>query len=240
MSPWIFRNYEQFNEPAIAKRGKTVAAVRVILTSEPTFEEQLCMTYAFTHPSLQHYVEKSLRINNSDFIRGGKCQRLNREICFDMGTQKVKCSPFPEDQVSSDYSSKIQLFYKGVHAGQQIELGNLAFVDFLNPGPEFFIRYIKTFPLFAWRGVGFSDYPLVAIMISISAIVLLLTRYWSVSLLCVSSYLFHVALTHNIPRYHATLFPIMIISFVFLVYLGLIKYKSLSGFKNLFNSRLED
>jgi hypothetical protein len=228
VSPWIYRNYELFNDPAIAKRGKTVAAVRVMLTSEPTFEEQLCMAYAFTHPSLQHYVEKLLGISNSDFVSGGKCQRLNRETCFDMGTRKVKCSAFPEDQDASDYSSNIQLFYKGFHAGQQIERGNLAFGDIFNPNPEFFIKYTKTFPLFAWRGMGFSDYPLIAFMISVSAFVLLLTRYWPVSLLSVSSWFFHVSFTHNIPRYHAVLFPIMIVSLVFLIHLLLKKHKSRS------------
>jgi len=227
VSPWIFRNYELFNEPAIAKRGKTVLAVRIILTSEPSSEERLCMAYAFTHPSLQHYIEKTLGINNNDFIRGRKCQRLNRETCFDMGTVKVRCSAFPEDQYTSDYSSKIQLFYKGFHAGQQIEEGNLRFADLFLSSPDFFMKYITTFPLFVWRGMGFSDYPLVAVMLTISTFALLFTRYWSFSLLCVSSFLFHVSITHNIPRYQATLFPIMIISFVFLIYLAITRDQSL-------------
>ena len=80
-------------------------------------------------------------------------------------------------------------------------------------------------PLFAWRGMGFSDYPFIAILLSISPIILLATRYWSFSLLCVSSWMFHIALTHNIPRYHATLFPIMIVSLMFLFHLLLIKFK---------------
>lgn len=218
VSPWIYRNYVQFNEPAIAKRGVTVAVVRVILTAEPTPEERQCMSYAFIHPLLRHHFEEPLGVNSSDFMRGGKCQRLNREICFDMGTTKVKCAPFPEDLLSEDYSSKIQLFYKGYSAGQLIENKKLSFGDVFKPSADFFIKYIKTFPLFAWRGTGFSDYPIIAIAISISAFILLFTKYWSFSLLSVFSQIFHIALTHNIPRYHSTLYPVLILSFVFLLY----------------------
>ena len=233
VSPWIFRNYQLFNQLAIAERGKTVATVRVVLTSEPSSEERMCMAYAFTHPFLQHYLNKTLGINNSDFDRGNKCQRLNRETCFDMGTKKVKCSAFAED-ASLQYLSNIQLFYKAYHAGQEMEKGKLNFFDFFRPSSQFIITYIKTFPLFAWRGMSFSDFPVVAIIISISTLLLLFTRYWSFSLLGTSSWFFHVALTHNIPRYHATLFPIMIISFVLLIYLGLINSKY-SVMKKLFN-----
>ena len=232
LSPWIYRNYNLFNEPAIAVRGKTVAAVRVILTSEPTSQEQLCMVYAFTHPLLQHHLEKVLAINYADFEKGGKCQRLNRETCFDMGIVKVKCTPFPEDLLP-EYSSRIQLFYKGLYAGQQIEKDELQFADIFDLNLEYFAKYIKTFPLFVWRGMGFSGYPFISIIISFSALLLLLTRYWSFSLLCVSSWLFHIAMTHNIPRYHAILFPVMILSFSLLIHLGEIKFKSLFRSKNI-------
>lgn len=230
VSPWIWRNYDLFNQLTIAERGKTVAAVRIILTSEATAQERLCMAYAFTHPSWQHHVEKILEINNSKFEKGGMCQRFNRETCFDMGVEKVKCAPFPED-LSQDYLSRTQLFYKGFHAGRGIEEGILRFSDIFEPDSNFFIKYIKTFPLFAWRGMGFSGYPSISIVISLSVLVLMFTRYWSFALLATSSWFFHATMTHNIPRYSATLIPIMILSATFLIYLMLIKYKAFSGSK---------
>ena len=59
VSPWIYRNYSSFDKVAISDRGKTVLAVRTILTSEPTGGERLCMVYAFTHPKLQRYLSLS-------------------------------------------------------------------------------------------------------------------------------------------------------------------------------------
>lgn len=219
ITPWIYRNYILFDEMQIAARGKTVAAVRVILTSEPTTQERLCMAYAFSHPALRGPFGAFLEIDNFDFAYGGKCQRLNRETCFDMGTVKVKCTPFAEDMYSSDYTSKIQYFYKGFLAGELIEKNKLGFGDIAKFDVELIKKYIQTLPLFMWRGFGFSDYPLVSICISIAIFGLLFTQFWPFAILCISSQLFHILLTHNIPRYHAVEFPVLVASTIFLLYL---------------------
>lgn len=220
VTPWLYRNYTLFGEPAIAKRGKTVAAVRIILTSEPTSQERLCLAFAFSHPVLQPSLESLLGINKLDFSQGGKCQRINREICFDMGTIKVKCAPFQEDISKSDYASKIQYFYKGYSAGQLIEKNQLSLNDIAVFDIKFVQNYLETLPLFAWRGFGFSDYPLLSLIISFSIFGLLFTQYWPFALLCVSSQLFHIFLTHNIPRYHAVEFPVLASSAIYLLWLS--------------------
>jgi hypothetical protein len=70
-----------------------------------------------------------------------------------------------------------------------------------------------------WREFGFSDYPLLSVIVSFSVFGLLLTPYWPFALLCVSSHFFHIFLTHNIPRYHAVEFPVLVFSAIFLLWL---------------------
>lgn len=230
-TPWIYRNYTLFGDPAIAKRGKTVATVRVVLTNEPSVQGHLCMAYAFSHPRIQPYLESFLGVTKIDFSQGGKCQKLNREICFDMGSHKVNCEPFPEDVYSSDWASKIQYFYRGYSAGQLIEKNQLNLTDIANFDFKFVKNYLKTLPLFAWRGFGFSDYPFLSVIISFSVFGLLFTPYWPFALLSISSQLFHIFFTHNIPRYHAVEFPVLVFSAIYLLFLFWRRYLR---FVNLF------
>ena len=223
-APWIYRNYTLFGEPAIANRGKTVAAVRIILTSEPTPQEYPCMAYAFSHPEIQPYLESFLGVKKFDFSHGEKCQKLNRELCFYMGTIRVRCEPFPEDIYSTDWKSKVQYFYRGHYAGRLIEKNQLSFKNIAVFDSKFAKNYLKTLPLFAWRGFGFSDYPLFSVIVSFSVFGLLLTPYWPLALLCVSSQLFHIFFTHNVPRYHAIEFPVLVFSAICLLWLFWSKY----------------
>jgi hypothetical protein len=216
-APWLYRNFTLFGDPAIAKRGKIVASVRVVLTAEPTAREHSCMAYAFSHPATQPYLEPLLGVAQPDFSQGGKCQKLNREICFDMSSKRVHCAPFPEDAYFPDWTSKIQYFYRGYYAGVQMEENQATFIDITRFDLKFAKNYVKTLPLFAWRGFGFSDFPLLSVMISLSVFGILFTSYWPFALLCVCSQLFHIFLTHNIPRYHVVEFPVLIFSAIYLL-----------------------
>ncbi len=218
-TPWLARNYALFGEPAIASRGKTVTAVRLALTSETTPQEYPCMAYAFSHPGLQPYLESFLNVKKIDFARGGKCQKLNRELCFDMGKTRVRCEPFPEDVYATDWQDKVQYFYRGYYAGRMIEKNRLSFENVFTFDSSFVIKYLKTLPLFAWRGFGFSHYPLLSVMVSLSLIGILFTPYWPVALLSVFSQFFHIFFTHNIPRYHAIEVPVLVLSAMYLLWL---------------------
>ena len=226
LTPWMYRNFSSFNKFSISDRGKIVAAIRTIMTSESTTQEHWCMAFAFTHPAWQGALGSILDINKSDFSQGGKCQKLNRETCFDMGTVKVECAPFPIDISESNWDSKIQYFYKGYLAGQMIESNTLKFNEIFVFNSEFVKKYFNTLPLFAWRGFGFSNYPSLSIILSLSIFALAFTRYWPLALLCISSQLFHILLTHNIPRYHAIEIPVQVLSVTFLLFL--ISRKSLN------------
>jgi hypothetical protein len=217
--PWLYRNFTLFDDPAIAKRGKIVASVRVVLTSEPASSEHLCMAYAFSHPAIQPYLEPFLGVTQPDFSQGGKCQKLNRELCFDMGSKRVSCAPFPEDAYFPDWASKMQYFYRGYYAGVQMEENQATFADITRFDLKFAKNYVKTLPLFAWRGFGFSDFPLLSVMISLSVFGLLFTSFWPFALLCASSQLFHIFLTHNIPRYRDVEFPVLVFSALCIIWL---------------------
>jgi len=223
-APWIYRNLTLFGDPAIAIRGKTVAAVRLFLTAEPTSAEYPCMAYAFSHSKIQPGLESLLGVNKSDFSQGEKCENLNRELCFDMGLTRVRCEPFPEDIYSSKWQSRIQYFYRGYYAGRLMEMHQLKFWDVAVFDFELVKKYLMTLPLFAWRGFGFGEYPLLSLMISLCLFVLLFTSYWPMALLCVSSQVFHILLTHNIPRYHAIEFPVLVFATVYLLWLLRCRY----------------
>lgn len=212
VSPWIMRNSLLFDEPAISERGKTVAAVRLVMTLEPMGIERSCMAVAFSHPDLRTAFGGALGIELQDFERGGRCQRLNREICFDMGTRKVGCAPFPEDLAQGAWDNKIQYFYRGFAAGKALENNQLKITDLAAFNLDALMKYIETLPIFAWRGIGFSDFPVLSILLSIALFALVFTPLRTFALLAIAAHLFHVLLTHNIPRYHAIELAVMIVA----------------------------
>lgn len=208
----MLRNDILFHKYTIAERGKIVASVRYIMTVEPGSSEYPCMAYAFLAPNLRPLAHVVTAITLDDFQRNGRCERFNREICYDMGTHKIPCSAFAEDASPSvAWNSKIQYFYRGYAAGEAMEKGNLSFQDLGGFNVDTLAKYFKTLPIFTLRGLGFSDYPLLIIVMALCMLVTLRTPLWPFSLLAIFSHLFHVMATHNIPRYHGVEIPIMVI-----------------------------
>jgi len=220
VTPWIIRNAITFDKPAISERGKTVAAVRMIMVVEHRQNELACMAFAFTPPKWREKIGGMLGISRQDFNQGGRGERLNREICFDMGLEKVACAPFPEDVAAmreGDWRKAVQYFYRGMVAGQEIEDKRLRFADIAPLSFDNIMRYIRTIPLFAWRGMGFSVFPWLSIFLTISAFALIFTRLRPFAVLTISTHLFHLLLTHNIPRYHAIELGVMIFAMTYLL-----------------------
>lgn len=216
VTPWMVRNALLFDHYTIAERGKTVAAVRLMLTVAPSGSEYRCMAYAFSHPSLRPAAGKITGISAQDFLRHGRCERLNRETCFDMGTERVPCTPFAGDLPPAPWQQRVQYFYRGFAAGEEMEAGRLRFADITPLNGHLISRYLITLPLFAWRGMGFSGYPLLSIALTLSLFALCFTRYRAFSLPAATAHLFHLALTHNIPRYHIAELGVMLVAAVWL------------------------
>jgi len=97
-----------------------------------------------------------------------------------------------------------------------IEENRLKYSDIGSPTVENAVRFAKTLPLFAWRGMGFSNYPLLSIMLSLSVFLAFFTRYRALSIIALSTNGFHVILTHNIPRYHAIELGVMFLTMALL------------------------
>lgn len=216
ISPWLLRNYHYFDNFAIAKRGAIVASVRYMLTVGPTVDEYYCMAYAFTSPYLRPLIDKYTTLRVADFQQYGRCERLNREICYDMGEVVIPCARFGVDVAAAvPWTDRIQYFYQGFAAGLEIGRGKLSFSDFMVINSSTITKYAKTYPLFLLRGVGFSGYPVLIILMTICMFATLFTPLWPLPILALSSHLFHVSLTHNIPRYHIFEIPIMTFCFVY-------------------------
>ncbi len=187
------------------------------------------MAFAFCHPSIRRPLGSLSGISEIDYARGGKFQKLGRELAFDMGITIIR-DPMPEE-LGGDWRSKIQYFNQGYAAGLLIEQNKLKYYDIAKYDFHFFKKYILTLPLYAWRGFSFSAYPFISLAISLSVFALLLTKYWPFALLCVSSQIFHIFFTHNIPRYHAIEIPVLISSLVFLILTFFRFYKKIVFYK---------
>lgn len=220
VTPWLARNTITFGKPAISERGKIVAAVRMIMVTEHRQSERACMAFAFTHPSWREPIGKAMGISRHHFDQGNRCQRFNREIAFDMGIEKVDGTFFPGDVPAwtrGDWSKTVQYFYKGMAVGEELEANALRFSDIAPLTFDNIVRYLQTLPLFAWRGMGFSAFPWLSILFTISAFALIVTRLWPCSVLVLSTHLFHLLFTHNIPRYHAIELGLMIFAMAYLL-----------------------
>lgn len=221
VSPWIARNALLFGKPAISERGKTVAAVRLSLLAQHLPSERACMLYAFTHPRWRPFVGEMISVEARDFDRGGACERLCREFRFDMGKPVIICNePYPEDKEavrSRKWQSAVQYFWDGMVAGREIEEGRMRLTDIAPLTPRTLGRYLLTFPLYAWRGWAFSGSPWLSLALSLSVFALLLTRWRAFSLFAAAAHLMHIALTHNIPRYHAVEFGVMFVALALVV-----------------------
>jgi len=218
VTPWLARNTRLYGEPAISVRGKTVAAVRLIMVTKYANSELACMAYAFTHPRWRGFVGGVIGVEPDDFDQGGKCQRFNREIAFDMGIERVGASPFAQDITAmngGDWRCAVQYFYQGMALGRELEAGHHRLSEVAPFSLDNLARYVKTLPLFAWRGLGFSGFPILSILLTVSMFFLLMTRAWPLAVLAIASHVFHLALTHNIPRYHAVELGVMIMSMVY-------------------------
>jgi 4-amino-4-deoxy-L-arabinose transferase-like glycosyltransferase len=224
VTPWIARNTAAFGQSAISERGKTVAAVRLIMVSEHRDNERACMAYAFTHPGWREQIGGWTGVSLQDFRQGARCERFNRETCFDMGGAKVSCAPFPEDHApfrkghtEEDWRKAVQYFFRGMGAGHEIEAGRLRFSDIAPLSFDNGVRYIQTFPLFAWRGMGFTAFPWLSVLLTLSAFALIFTRMWPVAVLTLTTCIFHIIFTNNIPRYHAIEIGVLILSMTYLL-----------------------
>ncbi|NDL64124.1 hypothetical protein [Acerihabitans arboris] len=218
ISPWLARNYILFDKYSIAERGQIVASLRYILTVEPGSSEYPCMAYSFLAPDLRPLVNGFTNIRLDDYKRNGLCERFNRETCYDMGTKKIPCSAFAEDSSATvAWNKKIQYFYRGYAAGEAIEDGKLSFQDIAPFNLATIVKYLKTYPIFTLRGIGFSNHPILVLSMALCMFATLFTPLWPLSLLAVFSHIFHATLTHNIPRYHVIELPIMIIGFIYCI-----------------------
>jgi 4-amino-4-deoxy-L-arabinose transferase-like glycosyltransferase len=224
VTPWLARNTITFGKPAISERGKIVAAVRMIMVAEHRPSERACMIFAFTHPQWRKQIGEVLGIGRQDFNQGARCQRFNRELCFDMGIERVECTYFPGDVplwTRGDWRKSIQYAYRGMTAGLEIEANMLKFSDIAPLTLDNIGRYIRTLPLFAWRGMGFTAFPWLSILLTISVFFLIFTRLWPIALLSLSSNLFHILFTHNVPRYHVFELGVMIFAMAYLLDMAL-------------------
>jgi hypothetical protein len=221
VAPWIVRNALLFGEPWISQRGKTVAAVRLIMVSESREQERACMAFAFTHPGWRDQVGRIVGIGLQDFKQGARCERFNREICFDMGMERVGCEPFPEDTAAItsgvDWRGAVQYFYRGMAAGREIEAGRLNLTDLAPLTWQNVERYAVTLPLFVWRGWGFSAWPWLSLLLMMALVAACFTDVWPFAITALSAHLFHILLTHNIPRYHAIEIGVMVAAAAYVV-----------------------
>lgn len=205
--PWIIRNYYHFGNIQVSGRGPHVLVTKYTMISESTDKELKCLPYAFTPPKLREYVEGLFGITHGDFQTDGPCSRFNRETCFDTGrdVNKAQCEPFPQDikaMASRSPDTAIQFFFKAMIIGNMIEAKKLTLSDAIHLDSRIVWRFLKTLPVFFYRGLWFTDSVAVCLILFGSMIAVAFGPFRSFVVIALTSHLFHVLASHNIPRFH--------------------------------------
>jgi hypothetical protein len=227
--PWMIRNFYHFEDFSITERGGQVLYIRAV-KNQMNREEYKGAFYAYAPVYFQKNIfGKYLGYRPSDLEYGGKLQRLNRSLPQD---SIAIAEGRTEDVIS--FLRRAQIDY--LAGFNPIERRGLIMDDQeLKVNAKSMIlndlgAHIKTSFVFAWRGIWFyrgRHLPLVLLtffsfmslpIIFVSSMSKDKLPYLVFSLLPVLYFLFHAGLSHFIPRYTATLLPIMTVCLIILMY----------------------
>ncbi len=206
VAPWLARNAVTLDDAAIAKRGRAVAAIRLMYATQLAPTEHACLWYGFTHPDLRPLMGSVTGLSEQDFGRGERCGRLNREFCYDMGVRDIACSPFPGDGVAMDSlqpNAAEQVFFRGLSLGRVLDRDRRSVLSEIPLTADVLAGYAQTQSAVAWRGLWISGLPVLAVLALLGTVLALATRWWPIAALAVLAHAVHAFTTHNIPRYHA-------------------------------------
>lgn len=217
LSPWLYRNWQEFGALQITERGGAVLFMRAT-KNDMNAVEYTGAFYVWAPRPLRPLVGSVLGFEPEDLMRGGPLQRLNRHSYSDFHKDDLiaQRSARPEDAIS---------FYRKVNAERnKVRRGFVAAghprpataadellqqraVEQLleQPGKHF----AATLP-FLWRG-GFLPFPLLACAL----IYALWRRRYGLALFVLPAFgmvMFYALLSHFILRYGVPTWPVALVA----------------------------
>lgn len=242
--PWMVRNKLLLDRFEISERGGVVLLVRAF-KNEMTSDEMVGAYWRWGPLLYRRLVEGSaLDASEADFASGGRFQRLNRSTIA--GDLEAQAAGRPEDAISfyqQVWAWRTKFVQQAEARGEQNQ-NNVA--DFLLQRRAFQMiadapaTHLAMGPLFMWRGIWCFPQihiPYIAeryqryVIDSVNAAAYL-SLFWvfvfalvrrrydlaAMTVVPVAILAFYVLLSHNIPRYSAPCIPIMVISFLVIVF----------------------
>ncbi|MEP7242607.1 MAG: hypothetical protein ABI885_02870 [Gammaproteobacteria bacterium] len=213
--PWMVRNHIYFGTFEIANRSAGVLYVRA-LKNGVTPTEYRGAFYVWAPSPLRGAVGKVLGFSRADMMRGGSLQRLNREGWSDFADDDMRAqlAGRPEDVISFYRRGQAEMFKArnelvaagdpdpGTSAERAVRKRALNMIV-EHPGKHLAV----TIP-FMWRGAVFT-FPLLVLAMVYG----IRDRRDELALLALPAFgtvMFYALLTHFIPRYGSTVWPVAI------------------------------
>lgn len=223
--PWQLRNYVYLNDFSLTSRGGTILLLRAEM-DQMNSEERVGMFYVFAPEVLKKLVfEKFFGYEKVDYLGGGKLQRLNRDLendyrAIEIGDYNQLVSFLRRSIYISIPKYKEEANHLGLDSDQYIKEVSLSMIK------ENWKSHLISSLSFAWKGLWFYKGNNLAFVIVIGLSYLLFFFMfiksiirWEVEFLIFSTlpmlvFIFHVLLTHNIPRYILPIVPFVSLSMI--------------------------
>lgn len=223
--PWQLRNYIYLDDFSLTTRGGTILLLRAEM-DQMNPEERVGMYYVFAPEVLKKVVfEKYLGYERADYMDGGKLQRLNRDLENDY--RAIESRNY--DQIVSFIRRSMFISMPKLQAeANQLGLDSDQYIKevSLKSIKENWQNHLLVSIPFAWKGLWFYKGNNLAfvLLIGLSYLVFFIIFiksifYWRIDYLIFLTlpmlvFIFHVLLTHNIPRYILPIVPFISLSMV--------------------------
>lgn len=223
--PWQLRNYIYLDDFSLTTRGGTILLIRAEM-DQMNSEERVGMFYVFAPEILKKVIfEKYLGYERADYLDGGKLQRLNRDLendykAIELGNYNQLVGFLKRSMFITFPMLQAEAGRKGLDSDQYIkEVSLSAFKE------NWKTHLLVSIP-FAWKGLWFYKGNNLAFVLLIGfsyfvffTIFIKSILYWKIDYLIFLTlpmfvFVFHVLLTHNIPRYILPIVPFISLSMV--------------------------
>lgn len=249
--PWQLRNYIYLDDFSLTTRGGTILLLRAEM-DQMNSEERVGMYYVFAPEVLKKVVfEKYLGYERADYMDGGKLQRLNRDLendykAIESGNYNQIVSFIRRSIFISLPKLQEDAIKLSLDSDQYIKQLSLNMIK-----ENWKSHLLASFP-FAWKGLWFykGNNLVFVIVIGLSYFTFFLIFFKSlISLeikfliflsLPVLLFMFHVLLTHNIPRYILPIVPFVSISLVLFLKERILYFRNLIEYSKKSNFSLEE
>ncbi|MCB9436575.1 MAG: hypothetical protein H6673_06200 [Anaerolineales bacterium] len=238
LSPWLIRNYQQFDRLEVTQRGGAVLLTRA-------YKNQMDILggfYTYAPSAIRPRLGNLLSFSADDLEVGGKLQHLNRSTSssFAAADLEAERAGRPEDAISyhkkarAEYVRLLNLYTAQGANDPEYEADKAMqdeAIDLIRHDP---VRHLLTTAVFMWRGMWCMNIDKSSVPTELGGLllnglaflalwVMALVGLWKlnpdmmgIGLMSVGAIAFFALASHNIPRYTEPMIPNMLVALVVL------------------------